>query len=202
MDALAEVDDVLARLPPGILNPQDPRIQAVLNDVSAVVRNYVRRDFTTTQYVARLRPNGWRIRLPQRPVVSVDQVQLIVYQETITLAGWFWDGLDEIYLALDGDIIINLSETVLDWMRDFSPVAQVTYSAGYAEVPADVVAVTCSAAVRTLTTPSFGATDREGVGEYNVSLTATAALGALALNDAEKSMLAKYRRIGATAELR
>lgn len=202
MPALATADDVLARLPVGLISPQDPRIPAVLNDVSAVVRSYVRRDFTVQQYVARLRPNGYRVRLPNRPVVSIDRVELIVYEQTIELAGWFWDGLDELYLALDGEIIINLSETVLDWMTNFSPVAQVTYTAGYTDVPDDVVAVVCSAAMRTLTTPSFGASDREGVGEYSINLTATAALGGLALNDAERQMLSKYRRVGATAQLR
>src|SRR5437764_10250383 len=94
---LATLDDVKARYP--VPADQDDRVTTLLTDASAVVTSYTRNDFTLTDTIARIRPIGGRIILPQRPVVSVNSIKVIDYNENlITLAGWMWDGGQEVWL--------------------------------------------------------------------------------------------------------
>jgi hypothetical protein len=190
---LAQVRDVTNRLP-GSAEVEPIRLTALLADASAAVRRFTKQTFTVTQSTVNLRPVNHRLRLNDRPVISVDDVSLWSQGATTpsSFAGWFWDGGNEIQLP-SPDQVVNLSEDVADILRWQTPIFQVTYTHGYAEIPEDVVAVVCSMATRIITAPSVGGLISETVGEFTYRLSDAAAQGAMALTDAEKKILASYR---------
>lgn len=203
MPALATYDDVLFRMPGNLAlaSNDQHRVLTLLDDATAVVQRYTRRSFTYSQTTETLRPTGQRIKLPNRPVISVDSVSVNVWNTWEPLQGWVFDGIDELDLAGVGSVV-NASELVFEWLEYRTPVAAVTYTHGYHDVPQEVAAVVAGMVIRSLTTPGVGGTDRESVGDYSISLSTTSQMGPLALSDAEKSVLNPYRRAVTTAELR
>lgn len=190
---LAQSSDVTARLPATLTVPTG-RMTALIADASAVVRSYTKQQFTQSQTTERIRPIGYRIRLPQKPVVSVDSLSLILNNAApVAFPGFWWDGSDEVWL-LNENQVINLAEELMYALRYETPVALIQYTHGYSTTPDDVLAVVCSMITRTLTAPGLGGVVSEGVGEYNYRLSDAAAQGALTLTDSEKSVLSSYRR--------
>lgn len=200
---LAQLSDISDRLPAAV-SIETQRATALIADASAVVRSFSRQQFTTSQSTVRVRPIGGRLRLPQRPVVSVDNLALRLQNNAapVPFPGWWWDGSDEVQLAT-GDLVVNLAEELAGALSLQTPVCEVTYTHGWAQVPADVVAVVCSMVTRTLTAPGLGGVISEGVGEYTYRLSDAAAQGPVTLTEAEKEVLRPYKpRKAATAELR
>jgi hypothetical protein len=190
---LVSVSDVTARLPSSV-TVEAVRVLALIADASAVVRSFTKQQFTTSQTTDRIRPVGFRVVLPQRPVVSVDSVAVLLNNETPTpFPGWYWDGSQELWLLGESQII-NLAEELALGLRYQTPIVLVTYTHGYATTPDDVVAVVCSMVTRTLTAPGLGGVVSESVGEYSYRLSDTAAQGALTMTDSEKKALDSYRR--------
>ena len=190
---LAQSSDVTARLPATLTVPPD-RMTALIADASAVVRSYTKQQFTQSQTTERIRPVGYRIKLPQKPVISVDSLSLILSNSNpVAFPGFWWDGSDEVWL-LNENQVINLAEELMYALRYETPVALIEYTHGYATVPDDVLAVVCSMITRTLTAPGLGGVVSEGVGEYSYRLSDAAAQGALTLTDSEKGVLSSYRR--------
>lgn len=150
----------------------------VLDMASAIVRREARNDFSRRTTAVVLTPRlGW-LTLPGRPVVSVDAVS--VYAVPVDSAGW----------VLDGDRLRVIR-------TPYTP-ATVTYTHGYGAVPGDVRAVVLSAAGRVLTNPSD--LRQESVGSVNVTYAAET-IGA-ALAQADRDLLARYRRTAAVVRLR
>jgi hypothetical protein len=199
---LAQVSDVRVRLP-ATMSPDPAQISALLDDVSAKIRNFTGQDFTLTQTTRRTRPIGNRIRLPQRPVVSVDHVavQLPGATTPVAFSGWWWDGLDEIRL-LDSGQIINLGEDVADAVQEGTLVFFVTETHGYEEIPDAVVGVACSMTTRMLSAPGGSGVISETVGEYSYRLSDTAAQGPMTLTESEKEILRSYQVKSRSLELR
>lgn len=198
---LAEVTDVADRFP-ALASDQETRVQSLLADASAVVRSYTKQGFTKTQTVARIRPIGGRLRLPQRPVVSVDSVKVFDYNENlVTIAGWMWDGGNEIWLLV-GEVVINLAEGLRDLFRYNTPLCQVTYTHGYDETPDDIVTVVCGMVARALATPGYGSVQSQTAGPFSQRLSSAAIDGIAALTDADRRILNGYGPRAATVELR
>lgn len=190
---LAVLSDVTSRLP-STITVETTRANSLLVDASAVVRSYTKQQFTQSQTTERIRPIGYRIRLPQKPVISVDSLSLILSNAApVAFPGFWWDGSDEVWL-LNENQVINLAEELMYALRYETPVALITYTHGYSTVPDDVRAVVCSMVTRTLTAPGLGGVVSEGVGEYSYRLSDAAAQGALTLTDSEKNVLSSYRR--------
>lgn len=198
---LASLDDLEARMFRDLSADELARSDIMLGDASAVVRNYCRRLFTTMRETTLIRPVGYRVRLPHRPVVDVHSVVLLVDTLRVTIPGFVWDGLDELWLAPAGQVI-NLAETAYEWLATHNPVAEVDYTSGDAEVPPDVVSVVCSMITRGLSAPGAGGLITEAVGEYSYRLSDAAAQGPLTLTESERSILSAYRLPGVAAELR
>lgn len=206
VDPLASLYDVQARYPVAISTSDQPRVQQMLVDASAVVRSFTRQQFTWSQSTDRVRPIGHKLILPQKPVVSVDAVAIVDVLQAgnllpIPLSAWVWDGGQEIWLG-QMDVVVNLPEDVLDLYRHNTPLLQVTYTHGYAVVPDDVRAVVCNMVIRTLDLPGVGGAQSQMVGPYSYRLSNTGMDGILALSDSEQKMLTRYRRKGRTVELR
>lgn len=200
---LVSVADVLTRLPDGV-TVDAARVGALARDVSAAVRSYTKQDFTVRESVGKVRPVGYRLKLPQAPVVAVTSVavRLPGGSGTTPLPGWYWDGSNEVWL-LNESQVINLPEELGEVLAWQTPMCHVTYTHGYEQTPDDVVGVVCSALVRVVTAPGGGGVVSEAVGEYSYRLSDAAVQGPMMLTQAEKDALSSYRpRRTATAELR
>jgi hypothetical protein len=195
--------DVVARLPSTYVI-ENARAIALIADASATARRISKQDFTVNQSTVGIRPVGYRLILPQRPVISVDSIAIRLPNSSslVTIPGWYWDGSDEVWLT-DGGSIINLAEEVLFALQWQSPMCFTTYTHGYTSIPDDIVGVVCSMVIRILTAPGLGGVISETVGEYSYRLSDAAAQGTMGVTDAEKKILESYLpRRTSTAELR
>lgn len=203
LPALASLDDIVTRVPAAV-DIAVERTTSLLADASAVVRSFSKQQFTVSQTTEKIRPIGYRVRLPQRPVVTVDGLSLLLLNNVVPqpFPGWWWDGSDEVWLVT-GDQVINLAEELQFALRWQTPICLVTYTHGYDIVPDDVIAVVCSMVTRALGAPGMGGVVQEGAGQFTYRISDVAAQGVVALNQAEREILKQYQpRRNATAELR
>jgi hypothetical protein len=203
LPSLAELDDVEDRLGRDLTEEEQRRAQAMLDDASAVVRAYTRRNFTRSTETVRLRPRGNKVVLPQRPVISVDALSTVVSfgpTEIVTATpSWSFPAGSEIYF-LDNAEIFN--SPTLD-NADENLWVEVTYTYGYDDIPYDIMAVVANMVVRNLTVPNGGTVDLETVGPYTVRYSGFTSAGPLALSPADRDILNRYRVATAyTMELR
>lgn len=201
MLALASSEDVTNLLDRDATTIDQRRIPALLDQASAVVRRYTRRTFTREQSTIKIRPIGDKVKLPQRPVISVDSVGIFYNNALLPVAGWSWDGDDEVWLYPEG-IVINLPEALGELLQNHTTRAQVTYTHGSDEIPADIVGVVCGMVIRTLNTPGGGAHKSETAGPFSHTFTDAGLGGIVALTKDDRDALNIYRRKGATVELR
>lgn len=197
--ALATLDDI-----PGsnAFSPdQTTAAEVALLRASVAVRAYCRQQFTRNQQTDRLRARDKALILPQRPVISIDAVAILVYGKPTAVTGWIWDGLDHVFVAGFG-LIINLPEAVYESVAYGPVVADVTYTSGYDPVPDDVVEVTASVASRSLAIPAGGAFTSQASGPFNYTVATWAQGGPMSISDAEKVVLDQYRNKTASVELR
>lgn len=210
MASLATQADLEARLGRGLTTAEQARVEALLDDASALIRAYTRQDFDQTagdEIV--LRPVGSRLRLPQRPVTAVTSVVAlgggVIPDLTLPAGTWTWDGVDLVDVwPLDSRVWVSLPEAWSDagWPVD---TYRVTYSHGYAQVPADVVAVVCGMVNRVLLSPSLvEGLVQERIGQYSYQLQqGVGASGAsVRLTDVDRAALARYRRMSGTIQTR
>ncbi|MFD4797213.1 hypothetical protein [Streptomyces anulatus] len=148
----------------------------VLDTASAIVRSEARQRFTRGTSTVALSLRDQVVTLPQRPVVSVELVR----------AGGRELRPDEFRLWRD-----EL------WFLGSYGSAVVTYSHGYAEVPATVRAIVLTLAGRVLTNPSD--LRQESVGSVSVTYAAET-IGA-SLAPIERDQLARYRPRAAVVQL-
>ncbi|SCD35545.1 hypothetical protein [Streptomyces sp. OspMP-M43] len=148
----------------------------VLDTASAIVRSEARQRFTRGTSTVALALRDQVVTLPQRPVVSVELVR----------AGGRELRPDEFRLWRD-----EL------WFVGSYGSAVVTYSHGYAEVPANVRAIVLTLAGRVLTNPSD--LRQESVGSVSVTYAAET-IGA-SLAPIERDQLARYRPGAAVVQL-
>jgi hypothetical protein len=155
----------------------------VLDTASAIVRGEARQHFTRRTTTVTMYPSwvetdtvwgtrrAWGVTLPQRPVISVDSVRN----------------------SLDAPVGFVLRRDKLTF-ESLSEAVSVTFTHGYAETPGDVKAVVLSAASRVLNNPSD--IRQEAVGSLSVTYAAET-IGA-SLAQADKDLLARYRRRAAS----
>lgn len=205
MGPLATVDDLEARLGRDLTAEEAGRADALLADASALVRGYVRQHLAPPvsgdQVV--LRPVGTVVRLPQRPVTAVTAVAAVGADGVTVgeLSGWSWDGRDLVDLACATPAGLWPS----DWRARLPDSYCITYDHGYAEVPADVVAVVCAMTLRTLLAPSpVAGMVSERIGQYIYQLQqGTGSVGATVLmTGADRDALSRYRRTATTIQTR
>lgn len=196
MTSLATREDIEARLGRDLTDAEAGRADALLADASAMIRAYTGQDFAVVvDDEITLRGPGGTIRLPQRPVTAVSSVVAVGGDGApdVTLIDWIWDGIDQVRVG-SGSYVINLP--AVWWDDDGYPgTYRVTYSHGYAEVPADVVAVVCGMVTRTLTAPTMaGGVRSETIGPYSYQLDAAGTGLSVVMSTADRDALKRYRR--------
>lgn len=205
MTPLASRPDVAARLGRDFTAAENARIDALLADSSALVRAYTGQNFAAVAaQTVTLRAQGGMIRLPQRPVTAVASVVAIGINgaPNVTLSDWWWDGLDQIRIGA-GNYVINLPEVWWDDEDGYPGTFSVTYSPGYADSPADVVAVVCGMVLRTLTAPTaVGGVVSESVGPYSYRLESAGVGTSVSMSETDRKTLARYRRKAGTTTVR
>lgn len=205
MSALASQADVEARLGRDLIPAEEARVEALLADASALVRSYTGQSFTLVEDDEVVLPAiGGAITLPQRPVIEVTRVVAIGGSEALpdfTLVDWLYDEVDTIRIG-EGACIINLPQA---WWDDegYPGTYRVTYSHGYASVPADVLSVVCGMALRPLTAPTLaGGVVSETVGSYSYRLDAAGAGLGVVMSAEDRKLLDRYRRKATTIRVR
>lgn len=189
MTALATITDLEATTGRTLVGDTDrvTRINRVLEMASAVVRTYTGQLFDlVTGEVVTLRPDrDGRFRLKERPVVSVasvtDSSAVALTNVEFNTDGWL------LYTAAFSQVPGPLFYLGAAW-----PLT-VTYTHGYATIPADVVMVVCSMAGRVVANPA--GIRSEMVGDYSVTYTipGTGEAIGLALSRPEMDVLRSYR---------
>lgn len=201
LPALATPDDIVDRLGRNLNQTEMARVDALLRDGSAIIRRYCREDFTWyVGDVLTIPGDGGIIRLPWKPVSSVDEVIALSGIEgipDITVTWYSFDGIDKVTIPepyYSG--IINLPAFWYEtywWNNTF----RVKATHGYQETPDDVVAVLCTAIISELSTPTMSATlASESIGAYSYSMrrTSGAGLSAALVDAGMKTTLADYRQ--------
>ncbi|MPZ27541.1 MAG: hypothetical protein GEV12_14310 [Micromonosporaceae bacterium] len=205
MADLATTADLEGRLGRSLTAAELARASALLADASALVRAYTRQDFdSVTGDTVVLRPVGSYLRLPQRPVIDVQQVAGIDCDGLVgePIAGWCFDGVDKVEIT--GATFKGISDPWWPW-NHWPETFEVTYDHGYTVTPADVVAVTAGVALRVLASPSqVDGMVSERIGQYFYQLQqGSGAVGlSVRLSDADKDALGRYRRTASTIALR
>lgn len=217
---LATPGDLEARLGRPLSADEAARAVALLADASALVRSYTRRTFTfVADDAALLRPVGNLLRIPQTPVLAVysltarlGTVPPVVNEGDppprmpcvlVPPGLWTFDGIDTINVHRHHSWWLNAPEA-WDWHHGVDTYT-VCYSHGYTTVPADVLAVVCSIALRVLLSPSMSSgMVSERIGAYSYQLGQTPGIsGATAMLTAgDKELLARYRVKATTVQLR
>lgn len=200
MAALATVEDLEARLGRELTGAEADRAEVLLDDASALVRGYTRQEFTAATTAEVLPVVADRVVLPQRPVTAVASVKALVDQgdgtHTKIRIPFSWDGLDQV--TWDLTVVINAPEILRE--QPTSSV-EVTYTHGYPQAPADIVATVCVLAARQLTAPATAGLRSVTVGGYSESYADGYTSGSMLLTDADRAILNRYRRTATTVGL-
>lgn len=205
MADLITESDLTDRLGRPLTATEQARAPALMADASAAVRSWTRQEFEQRlgdQVV--LRPVANHLRLPQRPVLDVQQVAIIDCdgQPGDPITGWCWDGSDKVRIT--GSSIKGIADPWWPW-NTVPETFEVVYDHGYSAVPADVVAVTAGVVLRVLSAPSQSegmVSERIGQYFYQMQQGMGSAGLTVRLTQADKDALARYRRTASTIQLR
>lgn len=209
LPSLATPDDIVARLGRNLNQVESARVDALLQDGSAIIRRFCRQDFTYhVGDVIVIASDGGVFRLPWKPVDNISEVLALSGYPTIPdipVTWYSFDGVDKITVMNPSRSgIINLPEfwymASFWWGNSF----QVTGDHGYQDVPDDVVSVLCTAILSELATPTMSATlASESIGAYSYSMrrTSGAGLNAALIDAGMKTTLLDYRRTQGTIKI-
>lgn len=205
--ALATISDLILRAG-SLTDAQIARAPTLLADASALIRGHLRQTITAVvDDEVVLRPVGSQLRLPQRPVTAVEQVEMIgtggTADRVMGVAEWQWDGADLINIWPCPTVVTG----VLPSSATYADTYRVTYSHGHAASPADVVAVCCRMVLAVLLAPTLTqGLVQERIGQYSYQYgqaPGQASPGATPrLTEVDMRDLRRYRRTAGTIQTR
>lgn len=168
--ALATIDNLEAR---GVDISDEDRVTALLEDASAAVVGYTGQTFTRGERTKHVWPTYGYFELRGRNVTGVSAVD-------------------------DNGNAVTLSQVGLyRWYAATCRHLVVTYTEGWDEVPADIVAVVCSMAARAVSVESAQVGhSQDTAGPFSFTIGSAAANGAVGMMADERRVLDRYRRTG------
>lgn len=183
--AFATPEDVATLIQRDLSAADTATVEYLLDLATAVVQGYTGQKIERASSTVTLKPRSGKVRLPQRPVVSVTSVVgvngLAVF--------WEFDGIGTI-TASSIPIANGPDEPVGLWTKPL----RVTYEHGYDPVPSDISAVVTQVAARAFgTPPDRSGLSQEGISTYQYSIGPAAAQGPLGLMAGERAVLDRYR---------
>ncbi len=189
MVALATPADVVARLGRSLTDTEAQRVDALLVDASAAVRNYTGQQFTAGTSTVTVTPQRGIVSLPQRPVTDVTTIE-DTDSNDVTFT---WYTGETVYLyPLGTDVQLDLNAV----SPPVAPVT-VTYTHGYAagSIPEDIVAVVCGVTLRALgRTPLESGVMQQSIAGYSETIGPVGAAGPVGFLAEEKAILDRYAR--------
>jgi hypothetical protein len=194
--ALATQDDVEALLGRTLTADEEARLDGLLNAASArFVAEAGGRQFTADTYTQILRVDDrGNVTLPQRPATRVTAVRLINADGTAgsAIATWTFDGVGLVALNDWVGQQLNVAAAVAD---TWTGTVQVTYAAGYDDIPDDVRYAIAGMVTRSLQqTAGSSGIQSETIGGYTYRLGDAAASGILGMTPDEAAVARRYRR--------
>lgn len=179
-EPLATDSDLEARLGRDLTEAEAERTPALLADVSDSVRIYTGQALLRGDVTVRARVKRGMVRLPQRPVHSVDSVTNLDGDDV----DFEWDGLDRVHIS-----------HVAAWESTPAHVVNITYDAGPDEVSSAIVGIVCSIVLRSLgVDPTQTSVSQESVDGYAYTLGSAGGAGAYGLLPSEMRTLDSFRR--------
>lgn len=157
--AFATADELAARLGLDLTDEERTRAETLLAAASNVIRDEtgLTFDLGTTTYT-RAGTSDSRIPLPERPVVSVDTVEL----NGSEITGWYVSGNElvrgSIYVV-NGPDPGDYASTSFGWERD---TLEITYTHGYATIPGIVKQTALEMCVRVWVNPGSVVQEADG----------------------------------------
>lgn len=191
---LATLQDLQNRIGRDLTVEETRLASTLLRDASAAVRLYTGQTFTRVVDDAHpIRVRNGRVKLPQRPAISVASVTATALDQTLAPIIFWWDGLQTIIL----------NPNVPNWFawepfRHDVYTVIVTYTHGYAdgELPPALVGLVTQITGRALGTELIqSGITTESIAGYSYGLGAAAAAGGFGLLPAEKDALDHFRRV-------
>lgn len=180
MTSLATIEDVQDRLGRLLTEVEITKVEALLNDASALVVGYTGQQFLAGSSTSLLQVKLGKVRMPQRPVTDVLSVTNLK-DESVAFS---WDGYQTLTVTAP-----NYSQLV------------VSYEHGSENVPDDVRAVVAGLALRTFQVSPAAATGvtQQTTGPFSVSYAAWAVGGQVVLSPTDKAVLDRYKSLAAGA---
>lgn len=203
---LATPDDIAARLGRALTDVETARVGALLQDASAQVRRYCRRDFLLhAGETTVLRGYDSEILLPDKTTAAVNSVVMIgggMGLPDLPITWFIFDGIDRIRYD-PGRWLINMPEVYWDYDDVYPDTFRIDRDYGYAEVPDDVLAVVATAVIGVITSPTQAAgLLGESIGPYSYRLERSGGGSGVALQQADLASLADYRNTVGTIRTR
>lgn len=170
------------------------RATLLLDAATAAIQAWCRQSFTqATTTVVLPGSFGEKLTLPERPVTAVTAVAIGDTALTVD-TDYVWDGAHTLFRGtkVDGVLSVNGPDYLIDGWGDWGgPGAQVevTYTHGFATIPADIKGVCLALAARSMQSPD--GVNSESVGTYSVSYSRSG--GAVSLLSEERELLNRYR---------
>ena len=210
LPGLVTPDDIAARLGRSLNTVEAGRVDGMIQDASAIVRRYCRRDFLyyAADTIVTTADGGIIKLFSWKPIVSIDQIIALSGTpgiQDIPVTWYHFDQVDKITVfnpAMSG--IINLPEIWYEETFWWGGSFKITGAHGFSDVPADVIAIVCTAITSELATPTQSATlMSESVGAYSFSMrrTSGAGLNAALIDAGMKTALQDYRQSMATMKV-
>lgn len=203
MSQFASADDFAARLGITLTGPETTRANLLLTRASEIIKRQTKQQIELATGDTYTRPGDYatRVRLPQRPVVSVSSV--ILNGVTLVEGDNFYIENDEL-VRLNWNAVIQDSSFGLPWAGWGFPwwTLAITYTHGYSPVPEPAPTICMEMVTRVWVNP--GSVARETIGNTatvydNMRFSPTGLL----LSDTEKDDLADaFRRHSTSIGLR
>jgi hypothetical protein len=177
MANLITVSDVEVRLGRSLTFAEAAKVEALIEDASALVVNYTGQNFTAGTSTNMLQVRKGSVKLSQHPVTAVNTVTNIDGDDV----PFSWNGHHTV--AVPSDLLANYDYAI------------VNYDHGYASTPDDVVSVVAGLVVRTFSIAPDAANGitQQTTGPFSVSYAAWAVGGQLVLSPTDQNILSKYK---------
>lgn len=206
---LATITDLVETLGRDLTAAELAKAPRLLSSASAKLRTYCRRTFTAVEDDELvLRPGGTELRLPNKPVVSVAQVEQIGTAGTgdrvMAASEWAFDGIDKIELWPCPAAVSGVAPTAT-----YANTYRVTYSHGDTTADQFIVDKTVELTLRTLLAPTpIQGLVQERIGQYAYQYgqasgdQSPGASVRLTKEDMRELAMAGYRRTAGTIHAR
>lgn len=190
MTALTDESAVVTALGRDLTDAEADRVAGLIDAASARFRRAAGgRQITAGVTTAVLRVSDGRVRLPQRPVVSIDEVRALNADGTPggVLSTWVYDGVSVLRIGDPWIQQLNAPhrEAAVGSVR-------VTWTHGHATVPDDVRHAVAAMTARALSAPAAAGVQSETIGGYTYRLGEAATSGLLGMTPDEVAVAVAY----------